>query len=63
MLTRKHINIWAEERDNDVLKDEFIACMMGVHVGDALGMPVEGFDYKTIKGSLICFFASSATLR
>lgn len=33
----------------DKLKDKFIGCMLGTHVGDALGMPVEGYDYKTIE--------------
>ncbi len=33
----------------DRLKDKFIGCMLGTHVGDALGMPVEGYDYKTIE--------------
>ena len=31
------------------LKDKFIGCMLGTHVGDALGMPVEGYDCKTIE--------------
>ncbi len=33
----------------DKLKDKFIGCMLGTHVGDALGMPVEGYDCKTIE--------------
>jgi len=33
----------------DKLKDKFIGCMLGTHVGDALGMPVEGYDWKTIE--------------
>ncbi len=33
----------------DKIKDKFIGCMLGTHVGDALGMPVEGYDYKTIE--------------
>jgi len=33
----------------DKLKDKFIGCMLGTHVGDALGMPVEGHDCKTIE--------------
>jgi poly(ADP-ribose) glycohydrolase ARH3 len=33
----------------DKLKDKFIGCMLGTHAGDALGMPVEGYDYKTIE--------------
>ncbi len=33
----------------DKLKDKFIGCMRGPHVGDALGMPVEGSEYKTIE--------------
>jgi poly(ADP-ribose) glycohydrolase ARH3 len=33
----------------DKLKDKFIGCMLGTHVGDALGMPVEGYEYKTIE--------------
>ncbi len=32
----------------DMLKDKFVGCMLGTHVGDALGMPVEGYDCKTI---------------
>jgi ADP-ribosylglycohydrolase len=31
------------------LKDKFIGCMLGTHVGDALGMPVEGYDCKAIE--------------
>jgi len=33
----------------DKLKNKFIGCMLGTHVGDALGMPVEGYDCKTIE--------------
>lgn len=33
----------------DKLKDKFIGCMLGTHVGDALGMPVEGYDCNTIE--------------
>lgn len=33
------------------IKDKFVGCMIGTHVGDALGMPVEGHDYKTIESS------------
>jgi ADP-ribosylglycohydrolase len=33
----------------DILKDKFAGCMLGTHAGDALGMPVEGYDYKTIE--------------
>ena len=35
----------------DILKDKFVGCMLGTHVGDALGMPVEGYDYKTIEAN------------
>ncbi len=35
----------------DVLKEKFVGCMLGTHVGDALGMPVEGYDYKTIEAN------------
>ncbi len=33
----------------DKLKDKFIGCMLGTHVGDALGMPVEGYNCETIE--------------
>ena len=33
----------------DKLKDKFIGCTLVTHVGDSLGMPVEGYDYKTIE--------------
>ena len=33
----------------DKLKDKFIGCTHGTHVGDAFGMPVEGYDCKTIE--------------
>jgi len=33
----------------DTLKDKFVGCMIGTHAGDALGMPVEGYDYKAIE--------------
>ena len=33
----------------DKLKDKFIDCTLVTHVGDSLGMPVEGYDCKTIE--------------
>lgn len=33
----------------EILKSKFVGCMLGTHVGDALGMPVEGYDYKAIE--------------
>ena len=33
----------------DILKDKFVGCMLGTHVGDALGMPVEGHDHRAIE--------------
>ena len=35
--------------DPALLKDKFVGCMLGTHVGDALGMPVEGYGYSTIE--------------
>lgn len=36
---------------NIILKDRFIGCMLSTHAGDALGMPVEGYDYKVIESN------------
>ena len=30
------------------LKDKFVGCLLGTCVGDALGMPVEGYSHHTI---------------
>ncbi|MFQ5965054.1 MAG: ADP-ribosylglycohydrolase family protein [Candidatus Scalinduaceae bacterium] len=34
-----------------MLKDKFIGCMLGTHVGDALGMPVEGCSNVAIEAN------------
>ncbi len=35
--------------DSFLLKDKFIGSMLGTHIGDALGMPVEGKGYEAIE--------------
>jgi poly(ADP-ribose) glycohydrolase ARH3 len=35
--------------NSELLKDKFIGCLLGTFVGDALGMPVEGYSFQAIK--------------